>query len=78
MNLTGNTINVLGRKLYERSDHFYQDETGLKYDYRGGKLYVERFAYGPKYPPTWFWIRPQAEPQPTPIADKILRDLGEL
>jgi hypothetical protein len=58
MKLTGATIMVFGRKLYERTDGFYQDDTGLKYDYRGGKLYVERFAYGPKYPAVWSWIRP--------------------
>lgn len=52
MNLTGRTEFILGRKLYEREDTFWQDDTGKRYDIRGEKLYRE------DAPGKWTWLRP--------------------
>lgn len=73
MRLTGDTIFVQGRKLYERSDRFYQDDRGRLFDYRGkGKLYELQYPFGRDRLPTWFWIRPQAEPVLSKAAESIL------
>lgn len=55
MKLTGESILVQGRKLYEREDGFYQDDRGTLFDYTAGRLLEQR------EPGKWFWIRPRVE-----------------
>lgn len=56
MALTGKSIIVHGRKLYEREDGWYQDDRGIVFDYTfGGKLYEQR------QDGKWFWVRPEPE-----------------
>ena len=51
MNLTGRSEIIQGRKLYEREDTFWQDDRGVIFDWRYGKLYEQRA------PGKWYLLR---------------------
>lgn len=68
MNLTGRTEFIQGRKLYEREDTFWQDDTGRKFDIRNGELYRE------DAPGEWSWLRPA--PQPRDVSSDRAEDFN--
>lgn len=53
------TATVLGRRLTQRADGFWIDDSGTIFDWRYGKLYEQRA------PGVWFWIKP-------PLAERAL------
>lgn len=72
MKLTGETKLILGRKLYQRSDGWWQDDTGTVFDVSGsGKLYEQR------RPGVWFWIRPDAQTRHLERSTAVPRDVGD-
>jgi len=54
---TGRARTVLGHKLYEYENNYWQDDSGKTFHIVGEKLYEER------EPGKWYWLRSDKDPE---------------